>query len=332
MLRFLRAGDTALRCPGLRSKRTDHTTLKRAMAEAEWSDFKIVLALGRGGSIAGAARLLRVDNSTVSRRLAAVEAALGASLIVRGGGEFVFTEEGKAALAAAEVMDASVLAAASSIRAFKHELDGVVRISCISSMIRVLMPFQALVAEKHPELSVELDSAQRFVDLAKGEADIAIRMVSKPTELDLVPTHPFDWAEAVFASKAYLAQHGCPQGPEELKNHSLVQYAESLLDLPPKGWIEKYARKDRPSLRVESTEMAFSVIAQGAGIGVIACFYGDVSPELVRVFPEPVFSTTGWIVYHETKHGSARVRTVVDLLGAYLDARKTSLSGRPLKK
>lgn len=301
------------------------------MAEAEWSDFKIILALGRGGSIAGAARLLSVDNSTVSRRLASVEAALGACLIVRGGGEFVFTAEGKAARAAAETMEASASAVASSIRATKHELNGVVRISCISSMIRVLMPFQAVVAEKHPELSVELDSAQRFVDLAKGEADIAIRMVEKPTEIDLVPTHPFDWAEAAFASKSYLERHGCPKNPEELKNHSLVQYAENLLDLPPKGWIEKYARKDRPSLRVESAEMAFSVIAQGAGIGVIACFYGDVSAELVRVFPLPVFSTTGWIVYHETMRDTVRVRTVVDMLGAYLDARKESLSGKPAK-
>ncbi len=298
------------------------------MAEAEWNDFKILLALSRGGSIAGAARLLGVDNSTVSRRLAAVEAALGTCLIVRGGGEFVFTQEGKSALAAAEAMDAAAVAAVSNIRTAKHELDGVVRISCISSMLRALMPFQALVSEQHPKLSVELDSAQRFVDLAKGEADIAIRMIKKPTELDVVPTHPFDWAEAAFASKSYLETHGCPQCPEELVNHNLVQYVESLWDLPPKGWIEKYARKDRPSLRVESTEMAYSVIAQGAGIGVIACYYGDISPELVRVFPEPVFSTTGWIVYHESKRGSARVRTVVDMLGKYLDTRRTSLSGR----
>ena len=118
------------------------------MSEAEWSDFKFVLALGRGGSIAGAARLLGVDNSTVSRRLAAVETALGASLIIRGGGEFAFTAEGKLAIAAAEAMEVSAASAASSIRAAKTKLEGQVRISCIPTMLRILMPFQAMVAEK----------------------------------------------------------------------------------------------------------------------------------------------------------------------------------------
>ena len=159
------------------------------MNEAEWSDFKVVLALGRGGSIAGAARLLAVDNSTVSRRLAAVEVALGACLIVRGGREFSFTPEGKAALAAAEAMEASVATAAANIRAARTEIEGVVRVSCGPSIVRALMPIPALVASRYPKLVVELDSAARIVDLAKGDADIAIRLV-RPTEVDVVDSFP----------------------------------------------------------------------------------------------------------------------------------------------
>jgi DNA-binding transcriptional LysR family regulator len=83
---------------------------------------------------------------------------------------------------------------------------------------------------------------------------------------------------------------------------------------------------------VENAEMAFGMIMQGAGIGVISCFYGDVSAEIVRVFPEPVFSTIGCIVIHESMRGSARIRAVVDMLSAYLTARKPSLSGRPAEK
>ena len=301
------------------------------MAEAEWNDFKILLALSRGGSIAGAARLLGVDNSTVSRRLAAVEAALGACLIIRGGGEFVFTAEGKAALAAAESMEASAASAASSIRAAKTELEGQVLISCIPSMLRILMPFQAMVTEKHPKLSVALDSAVRVVDLAKGEADISVRMM-KPMEIDVIPVSSFEWGAAVFGSKIYLERHGYPNNVDELKAHKLVQYVESMLHLPVYNWIEKHANKNTPSMRVENTEMAFGMIMQGGGIGVISCFYGDVSAELVRVFPEPVFSTTAWIVIHESARGSARIRAVVDLLAAYLAERKASLSGRPAEK
>ena len=301
------------------------------MAEAEWNDFKVLLALSRGGSIAGAARLLGVDNSTVSRRLAAVEAALGASLIVRGGGEFVFTPEGKSILAAATAMEASASVAASSVRAARDELEGVVRISCVPSMLRVLMPFQAAVAEKYPRLSVELDSSVRVVDLAKGDADISVRM-TKPKELDVIPVFSFEWGGAVFASQAYLRAHGHPKNMGELKTHRLVRYVESVQHLPIYNWIEKHVDKDTPSIRVENAEMAFGMIMQGAGIGVISCFYGDVSAEIVRVFPEPVFSTIGCIVIHESMRGSARIRAVVDMLSAYLTERKSSLSGRPTEK
>lgn len=191
------------------------------MSEAEWSDFKLVLALGRGGSIAGAARLLGVDNSTVSRRLAAVEIALGACLIVRGGREFSFTPEGKAALAAAEAMEASVASAASSIRAAKVEIEGVVRISCVPSIVRALMPFPATVKERHPMLTVELDSASRIVDLAKGDADVAIRMV-KPTEADVIAKPGYELGLGLYASKAYLARRGEPKTSAELRHHEWV--------------------------------------------------------------------------------------------------------------
>ncbi|MBI3673817.1 MAG: hypothetical protein HY245_10445 [Rhizobiales bacterium] len=108
----------------------------------------------------------------------------------------------------------------------------------------------------------------------------------------------------------------------------MIQYIEPMLHLPLYNWMEEHANKGASSMRVENTEMAFSMIVSGAGIGVISNFYGDVSPELVRIFPEPVVYTTGWIVYHETARGSAKVRTVVEMLAAYLEERKHSLSGR----
>jgi len=291
------------------------------VADPDWNDFKIVLALGRGGSVAAAARLLGVDNSTISRRLAAVEDALAMRLIVRGGREFSFTAEGKTVLVAAQAMDASVNTAVNSIRSTRKELDGVVRISCIPTMLRLLLPFQLAVREQHPNLSVELDSSVKLVNLGTADADIAIRML-KPTEPDVIATHPFGWATAVFASRSYLQKYGHPSCFEDLREHRLVQYHESMLHLPVYNWIEKYAKPNARSMRVENAEVAFGVIEQGGGIGVISCFYAGFSPELVQVFPEPVVSTTAWIVYHESLRDSARCRAVVEMLASYLDERK----------
>jgi DNA-binding transcriptional LysR family regulator len=193
--------------------------------------------------------------------------------------------------------------------------------------VRVLMPLPAIVSDKHPRLSIELNAATRLIDLAKGEADIAIRMV-RPTEIDLIAKRAFEVAVAVYASKDYAAKHGLPGRFEELSQHRLVQYVESMLHLPWLRWIENYANKNAPATRVDTTEMAFTLIASGAGIGVLPCYSGDISPDLVRVFPEPIANTSGWIVYHETARNSARIRAVVEILADFFDERRGLLSGR----
>jgi DNA-binding transcriptional LysR family regulator len=297
------------------------------LAEPDWGDFKLVLALSRGGSVAGAARILGVDSSTVSRRLASMEQSLGACLVLRGGREFSFTPEGKAAVAAAESIEAIVAGAATSIRAAKTGIEGVVKLSVVPSMARTLMPFPAMVTDKHPGLSIEVNAAHRTVDLAKGEADIAIRML-QPREIDLVARRAFELGMAVYASKDYAARRGLPATYENLREHRLIQYAEDLLHLPHFSWLEAYASKGAPATRVDSTEMAASLTATGSGIGALSCFAGDTNPDLLRVFPDPIACIIGWIVYHETARNTARIRIVVDMLVEYFDAHKKALSGR----
>ena len=297
------------------------------MFELDWGDFKLLLALSRGGSVAGAARLLGVDSSTISRRLAAMEHAVGACLVLRGGRDFLFTAEGKRAVLAAEAMETIVNSAVIDIHAAKTDIDGVVRISSVPSLVRVLMPLPAIVSAKHPRLLIELNAATRVIDLAKGEADIAIRMV-RPTEIDLIAKRAFEFQAAVYASKSYAEKHGLPETFEDLRQHRLVQYVESMLHLPWFRWIENYANKNAPATRVDGTEMAFGMVSSGAGIGVLSCYSGDSSPDLVRVFPEPVANTIGWIVYHETARNSARIRAVVDILTEFFDETKDLLSGR----
>jgi DNA-binding transcriptional LysR family regulator len=296
------------------------------LAEPEWSDFKLILALSHGGSVAGAARRLEVDSSTVSRRLAAMEQALGACLVIRGGRDFAFTAEGKTVIAAAESMEAIVSSAASAVRAAKTGIDGVVRISAVPSILRTLMPLLPMAAKRYPKLSIEVNAAARVIDLSRGEADIAVRM-TQPQEVDLIGKRAFEMGFGVFASKAYAAGREMPKEFGDLAQHSLVQYIQPMLHLPWFAWIEAFASKGAPATRVDSTEMAVGVVASGGGIGVLPCFSGDHSG-LVRVFPEPVANAVGWIVYHESARNSARIRAVVELLTEYFRTCEGELSGR----
>lgn len=298
------------------------------MKQAEWSDFRVLLALHRGNSVVGAARILGVNASTVSRRLAALEAALGATLIVRGGREFTFTAEGRAALAAAETMDAAVTAAGGSVRASRAQIEGVVRVSVAPSLHEFLGPVPELVAAAHPGLSVELRSGRAVDDLARGDADIAIRS-NRRLPADLVVRHAFDLGLGLYASTRYLECAGRPATAEELRGHRLILYTAEFGDQPFAAWLAQYASPGVPSTTVDNVEMARRLISADEGIGVLYCCHADALPGLERVLPDPVAHTAMCLVYHRSLRGSARVGAVAGILVGRIAAHREELAGRP---
>jgi len=281
--------------------------------EPDWNDFKIILALARGGSVAGAARILAIDHSTVSRRLAALEEAMGATLVLRGGREFVLTAEGRAAIVSAEALETAVAQALRTIRAAKLEVSSTVRVSCPPGFLPELMRLLPDVRKKHPLLTIEFSGDYRTVDLSKGEADIALRMF-RPSEPGLISRRACESGWGVYASRAYVAEHGLPASMEALSRHCLVLYVETMHSIPALRWMEGYRAETTQISRVDNLDIASQVISSGGGIGVIACFCAARHPEMVNVFPDPVAFDTGWIVYHEAARDTARVRAVVDAL------------------
>lgn len=292
----------------------------------EWSDFKILIALARGGSVAGAARELGVDGSTVSRRLAALEESMGARFIVRGGREFAWTTEGRAALAAAEAMESAVAAAVRACRQSVLEAAGAVKVSLSPAFVPILLSrLLPRLREEQPNLKLDLSGDFRQVDLAKGEADIAVRM-ARPTETDLVGRRAFDAGWCVYSSVTYAGTRGMPASISELSKHHLVLYDEALHNVEPLRWME--AHRGAEVVRMDNLEAAAQLIAAGVGIGVLPAFFEALVPGLLRVFAEPVISNAGFIVYHEAGRDKARVRAAVDALAAFFEAESALFSGR----
>lgn len=192
------------------------------MPETEWNDVKLLPALSRGGSIAAAARLPGFDNSTGRRRLASFERSLGAALLLRVGRDFAFTAEGRIAVEAALAMETLATGAVASIRAGKEDIAGALCISTVADVVRHLMPLPATVAECYPKLVGELSSAVQIVDLAKGDAEIAIRFL-QPTQIDLFARKAVDMGDGPHALRAYAGlgtaardlrrPAGAPAGP-----------------------------------------------------------------------------------------------------------------------
>ncbi len=295
--------------------------------EPDWSDFRVLISLSEAGSVAGAARLLGVDASTVSRRLAALEDAVGATLVIRGGRDFAITADGRSVLAAAHEMADATARAANAIRAGKQDVAGLVRLSCIAAFAPILADLLPLVKTRYPALDLAILVSNRPVDLMRGEADIGVRLF-RPVEPDLVLKQTSDCGWGVYAARSYVAEKGMPSSPDELSNHQMILYDGKLSHLAGPEWFERHARGFGDHIRVDSSATATQLIASAAGIGVTTCLQGDSDPSLVRVFPEPVAFQPCYIVYHESLRGSARIRAMADLLAEFLKAKEASVAGR----
>jgi DNA-binding transcriptional LysR family regulator len=272
---------------------------------------------------------LQVDGSTISRRLAALEEAIGAKLLIRGGREFSWTTEGRAVIEAGEAMEAASTQALRAVRTAKVDVSDTVRVSVspgfVPLLVRLMLP---ALREAHPALHVELDGGFDRVDLAKGDADIAVRM-ARPEETDLVARHAFDCGWFVYAASSYLDAHGRPAAFRDLAQHELVLYVEAMHHVAPLKWMEAHRGAARQVSRVDNLEIACQTIAAGGGIAVLPCFIADPVPGLQRVFPQLVATNPGWIVYHEAARDTARVRVVADALVAFFGEHTAMFSGAP---
>jgi len=247
-----------------------------------WDDVRVLLALLRAKNLAEAGARLRLDRTTMSRRLAALEKTLGVRLFAR-------TREGLRPTAAAErlrvhaeAMEADATALTHAASAGDTRATGAVRVATTEAM-GVFLVMQGLLGlrEQHPDVVVEILGGNRPVDLARGEADVALRL-SKVTEASLRVRCVARMAIGLFASPAYVRARGLPRTVGALRGHDVVLPGAELEHLPEARWLGA-----RPGVRVtfRSSSMAALAAAAVAGEGIVALTlpWGDGDAGLERL-------------------------------------------------
>jgi DNA-binding transcriptional LysR family regulator len=175
----------------------------------DWNDLRYFLAVARHGSTLAAARALDTYQSTVQRRLAAFERRIGKPLATRSPAGYRLTELGREMVAHAERVEEAVLAFERHLESATRQVSGVLRVACPEPIVyRITQsPLLERFKVKHPKLRVEFVMSDKYVDLAKGEADVALRS-GDTDDGDLVGRKIADSLWAVYASRAYVTQHG----------------------------------------------------------------------------------------------------------------------------
>jgi DNA-binding transcriptional LysR family regulator len=278
-----------------------------------WDDYRFFLALCRKGSTARAARDLRVDPTTVRRRLAAMEDALGARLVHRRSDRLALTEMGERLLARARALEDTMAAIEREVGAADEKLAGTIRFTAGEAFVSlVVAPALPAFRARHPAISVELVADNQRLDLTRHEADLALRLVL-PTDDSLVARKIATLEFGVYAATAYLDRAGRPRAEKDLARHEWVGFDTSLERTPETRWLLE--RDVTFAIRANSPVAVYAATAAGGGLAAIATFFVKKYPQLERVLPDAALpSREVWLVTHRDLARSAKVRALSEFV------------------
>lgn len=296
----------------------------------DWDDLRIVLAVARSGAALSAARALGVNQTTVIRRIAQIERAVGAQLFERQRTGYRLTELGARVTETAERVEREVQALTSLMEAEHRALSGVVRLTTSETLANCLVaPGLRQFQKRHPGVLIELITQDRRLDLARGEAEVALRAGSRPEGAGIVARRMPDAAWNVYCSRAYAEEHGAPRRREDLRGHSIIGMEGLMANVPQPMWLQASAPDAVIRFRSNSLTNLVSNLRASLGVAMLPCFVGDGEPDLVRCLPRIAeLDSEIWLIVREDMRNARHVRAFADFLAEYIHGEKSRLQAR----
>lgn len=281
-----------------------------------WEDGKLLLAVARAGQMLGAARRLGLNQATLSRRIAALEADLGAQLVIRRPYGCQLTEEGATLARRLERVESEMLQARAELQQADAAVSGTVRIGAPDGFgVAFLAPRLGRLAERHRDLTLQLVPVPRSFSLSEREADIAV-MVGRPESGRLRVRKLTDYTLGLYAAPGYLEAQGTPESLDSLPGrHRLVGYVEDLIYAPGLNYTRDLLRNWQSRVEISSAIGQKEAVRGGAGIGVLHDYLARHDPDLVPILREIFVTRSYWVAYHETLRDVERVKVVARFLG-----------------
>jgi DNA-binding transcriptional LysR family regulator len=292
-----------------------------SQASMDWDNLKFFLALAETGSLSRASEKLRVDHSTVARRIEMLEQDLGVRLVERLSRAYRLTDEGERVRDRAKQIEAGIDDIARFAQAVDCSPRRVVRVNGPPTFIsQFLAPRLLPLQGQRPGLRIELVGEARQISLSRGETDLAIRMV-RPIEKGVVARRLAVVAYGLYGLRGRVASCG-----EEAQD--FLGYDDSLDHLPQQRWLKMLAGDRGFALRSNDLTNMLTAARAGLGLAVLPCIMACGVPDLVRVPTRlPPLTRELWLLFHRDIGRSPAVRAVIDRISAITTAARAALLG-----
>jgi len=295
----------------------------------DWDDLRYFLAVARQGSTIAAGRALQVNQSTVHRRLTALEHRIGRPLVNRHPTGYRLTELGEEMVAYAEKVEQAVQAFEQQLEAIRRDAVGVVRVTCPEPIIYRITQSSLLdrFHARYPGIRVEFVMSDKYLDLAKGEVDVALRS-GDTDDNKLVGRKIADSFWAVYASRTYVEQHGRPERVEDLERHPLVGFDDTMTNHRASKWLRQVAPDGKIVARNNSVLGLVYAAKAGVGVAPLPTALGDAEADLVRVLgPIPELARIWRLLTTAELRRTPRVAAFFDFIVEEIDTLKPILTG-----
>jgi len=296
--------------------------------DMDWNDLRYLVAVAEHGSTLKAGQALRVSQTTVARRIAALEQAAGLHLFERRTAGYTLTPDGEALLGHARTVAAAAQEFVDAAASRSRDASGTVRLTTEEIFANTLLgPMLRELHELHPDIMIDLDTAREIRDLGNGDADIALRSTWNAQPAGVVGRRLCidDWT--LYCSRDYAAKHGVPKTVEQLKEHALIGGGGGNLWRAYEKWIQELGLEEQVAMHHGTSTGLLSAVRSGFGIAVLPCIVADSEADLIRCLPpRRDHGRVMWLLTHERVRHAPRVRVVIDFLYEQLKWRVSELN------
>ena len=298
------------------------------MENLNWDDLRLLLLVARTRSLSAAAVQLGVSPSTVGRRIALLERALGVTLFVHHASGYRLTEDGTALLTDAQRVEDAVVQLQGRAADTGAAPRGHVRLATNEALANLLIvPRWAELAARYPQVTLELVTGPTVQDLFRRDADLALRLV-RPDAGGLTVRKLGVQAYAVYAAKGLLPQTR-KRGKAGLANLPWIGWDASLQHLVQARWQREHFPGAVIALTANSLFTQLHAAEHGLGLAVLPCYIADARPALERCLaPQHCVAQDIWLVIQQGLRDAPRVRVIADMLAEVVAVQQRALEGR----